>query len=222
MKLEARNIMKQFDECILKDISLNINEKDILAVTGPSGCGKSTLLSILGLLIRPTEGEILYNGEDVSQMSDKKVSALRNREFGFIFQNTQLLNSLTVLENILLPANIAHESGRMKRAKELIMEFGLGDRMAYYPYQLSIGQRRRASIARALLLEPRIIFADEPTNDLDGERAGWVEDFLLSLPRQGYSVVVVSHDQKFVNRITKQYEIKEKQLFKRETYSFNL
>lgn len=222
MKLEARNIMKRFDECILKDISLTLNEKDILAVTGPSGCGKSTLLSILGLLIRPTEGEILYNGEDVGRMSDRRVSALRNREFGFIFQNTQLLNSLTVLENVLLPANIARVSGCRERAKEMLLEFGLGDRMAYYPYQLSIGQRRRVSIARALLLKPRIIFADEPTNDLDEERAGWVEDLLLSLPQRGYSVVVVSHDRKFVNRITKQYEIKEKQLFKRETYSHNL
>lgn len=212
MKLEAKEIIKKYDECILDKISLEIKKSEILAITGPSGCGKSTLLSILGLLMPPTAGEVLYNGVKTSNMSDRQRAAIRSREFGFIFQNTQLLNSLTVLENVLLPADLARIRGKEKPAKELLAELGLKDRLSYYPYQMSIGQRRRASIARALIMEPKLIFADEPTNDLDEERTRWVEDYLLSLPQKGYSVVIVSHDMGFVGRIPNRYKLENKKL----------
>lgn len=209
MELEARKVTKQYDECILEQVSLTVKQNEIIAISGPSGCGKSTLLFILGMLSKPTAGELLYNGKNMSEASDKEISAIRSRKFGFVFQDTRLLNNYTVLENVLLPAEIAGEKGLAKKAKRLLTEFGLEKRLSYYPYQLSIGQRRRVSIARALILSPEILFADEPTNDLDEKRAQWVEDLLTGLPEKNCSVVVASHDKHFLDKISCRYEIKD-------------
>ena len=212
--LEAKNISKQYNDCILKDVSIKIHEKEVVAITGPSGSGKSTFLFMLGQLTKPTSGEIIYNGRDLKGLSDKELSKIRNQEFGFIFQDTQLLNSYTVLENVLLPTEIAGKRRMLKKAKELLAELGLIDRLNYYPYQLSIGQLRRVSIGRALIMEPQIIFADEPTNDLDEKRAAEIESLLLSLPDKGCAVVLVTHDSKFVQKVKCCYEIKGTSLVK--------
>lgn len=213
MELTAQKIKKQYDECILDDVFLTIKQNEITAICGPSGSGKSTLLFILGMLARPTAGEIIFNGKNMTDASDKEISEIRLREFGFVFQDTRLLNNYTVLENVLLPAEIACEKGLTKRARQLLEKFGLENRLSYYPYQLSIGQRRRVSIARALILSPKILFADEPTNDLDEERAQWVEKLLLELPENNCSVVVASHDKHFLDKISCRYEIRNTKVY---------
>lgn len=210
MLLQAEQISKRYgEETILRQVSLELDTAQAVAITGPSGSGKSTLLSILGLFLQPSQGHLFYQGKEVSTCSDQEASAIRNSEFGFIFQSTQLVPSLTVLDNVLVPGLLARRKGLEPRAKELLCQMGMENRLDFYPYQLSIGQRRRVSIARALLLQPKIVFADEPTNDLDPLRANWVSDFLLRLPEQGTAVVLVSHDPAVVQKVGKRYEIKD-------------
>lgn len=213
--LEAKNISKQYNDCILENVSIKIHDKEVVAISGPSGSGKSTLLFMLGQLTKPSSGEIFYKNKNLQELSDKEVSKIRNEDFGFIFQDTQLLNSYSVLENVLLPTEIAGKKGMLKKAKDMLIEFGLKERLDYYPYQLSIGQRRRVSIARALIMEPKIIFADEPTNDLDEKRAVEIEDLLLSLPNRGCAVVLVTHDSRFLKKVPCCYEIDGTHLVKK-------
>lgn len=201
MLLEAINISKRYGhETIFKDISLGVAEGESMAVTGPSGIGKSTLLSILGLLLNPSDGEIWFQQKRVSDLSDDEQSRLRNRFFGFIFQNPQLIGSLSVKDNVLVPAYLARKTNLEAKAKQILKEMGLENRLNYFPYQLSIGQKRRVAVARALIMEPSVIFADEPTNDLDPERAAWMSEFLFQLPKQGYALVLVTHDRKLAGK----------------------
>lgn len=210
MLLQAEQISKRYgEETILCQVSLELDVAQAVAVTGPSGSGKSTLLSILGLFLQPSEGRLFYQGKEVSACSDREASAIRNSEFGFIFQSTQLIPSLTVLDNVLVPSLLARRKGLEERAKELLCQMGMEQRLGFYPYQLSIGQRRRVSIARVLLLRPKLVFADEPTNDLDPQRADWVSNYLLGLPEQGTSVILVSHDPGVVQKVEKRYQIKD-------------
>ena len=201
MILEAKNICKNYgDETILQDVCLRLGEGESVAVTGASGCGKSTLVSILGLLLAPDGGELLLDGTDLLALDDRRRSQIRNRHFGFIFQSTQLIGSLTALDNVLVPAHIAGERGLEKPARELLARFGLGERLYHYPHQLSIGQKRRACLARALLLAPQFIFADEPTNDLDPAIAAEIGDCLFDLPAQGRTLLLVTHDHTLATR----------------------
>ena len=195
MSLTAVNISQCYgQETILHEVSLGVTLGQSLAITGPSGSGKSTLLSILGLLLPPTSGEVLFDGTATSTLSDDERSRLRNRTFGFIFQHPQLLGALSVLDNVLVPARFARQSGLEDEAKRLLTELGLAHRLAHLPHQLSIGQKRRVALARALLLEPRVVFADEPTNDLDTKHAGDVGRMLFELPKRGAALVIVTHD----------------------------
>lgn len=196
MILDAKKLEKTYgEECIVRDIDIHLEAGDALAITGPSGRGKSTLLSMLGLLLQPTAGQLLYDGQDVTAMSDGVRSKLRNRTCGFLFQHVQLIGSLRALDNVLVPALLDRRKHMEERAKELLTELGLEDRLYHYPHQLSVGQKRRVALARALLLEPSIIFADEPTNDLDPENAAAVGEYLLGLPKQGRILVLVTHDR---------------------------
>ncbi|RHT69362.1 ABC transporter ATP-binding protein [Ruminococcaceae bacterium AM28-23LB] len=206
MQLEAINIEKAFDGSgtILRDINLCLNNGESISITAPSGRGKSTLLSVMGLLLRPTKGEILLDGRNISGLSDKEKAAVRNKHFGFVFQSAQLIGSLTALENTCVPALLAGEK-KTERALELLEQFGMKERANYYPHQLSIGQLRRLSVARAMLMDAPFIFADEPTNDLDPENSQVIMDYLLDIPNQGRSLILVTHDAEFASKTNKQY-----------------
>jgi ABC-type lipoprotein export system ATPase subunit len=195
MLIEAIGVTKRFEnDTVLNEVSVGIAAGESLAITGPSGSGKSTLMSMLGLLLEPTQGEIRFEGKNASELSDNDRSKLRNRSYGFIFQNPQLIGSLSVLDNVLVPARLARKRGLETSAKRVLESLGLEHRLHHLPHQLSVGQKRRVAIARALLLEPAVIFADEPTNDLDQELAGRIGEFLLELPRKGCALMLVTHD----------------------------
>lgn len=201
MLIEAIGVRKDFgDETILHDVSISVAAGESLAITGPSGSGKSTLLSMMGLLLQPSAGEVRFMGRNVSGISDDERSRLRNRSYGFIFQNPQLIGSLSVLDNVLVPARLARRKGVESDARKTLDSLGLGHRLKHLPHQLSIGQKRRVAVARALLLGPEVVFADEPTNDLDQALAARIEDYLLELPRRGVALVYVTHDKVFAGK----------------------
>jgi putative ABC transport system ATP-binding protein len=185
----------------------------VTTIVGPSGSGKTTLLALLALLLEPTSGEIRVAGRNAGGLSDGERSRLRNTFYGFIFQSAQLVGSLSVLDNVLLPAFLAGKT-REKRvvARELLDRLGLSARADFLPHQLSLGQKRRVALARALLLRPKVILADEPTNDLDARRASQVADFLLGLPADGYALVLVTHDRVLAERAGNRWEIHEGKL----------
>jgi putative ABC transport system ATP-binding protein len=166
------------------------------------------LLALLALLLEPTSGRILVDGRDAGSLSDAVRSRLRNDFYGFVFQTAQLVGSLSVLDNVLLPATLKGIA-RLKRdeAWALLDRLGLSSRATFLPHQLSLGQKRRVALARALVLQPPVILADEPTNDLDPKRARQIADFLLGLPREGYAVVLVTHDHALAERAGNRHEI---------------
>lgn len=213
MLLEAIDLGKRFgNETILDAVSLSLARGQSLSVTGPSGSGKSTLLSLLGLLLQPSCGEVRFMGQLVSELSDEERSRLRNRSFGFIFQNPQLIGSLSVLDNVLVPARLARRRGMEKAATTLLCQLGLEHRLKHLPHQLSIGQKRRVAMARALLLEPALLFADEPTNDLDEKLAAEVGDYLLGLPGDGCALVVVTHDLSLARKADRRVQLAQSRL----------
>lgn len=201
--LEARGIMKEYDgETILAGCDLAVNSGDVVAVVGASGEGKSTLLSILGLLLTPSAGQVLVEGQETSGWNDRDLSALRARSFGFLFQHTQLIGSLRAIDNVLVPACFggADMGKAAVRAEDLTAHFGLLNRVNHYPHQLSVGQKRRVALARALVLAPRLVIADEPTNDLDEVTAGAVVDSLLGFADASHAVLCATHDLDLARR----------------------
>lgn len=212
--LEAENVSRSYGtETILQNVSLQVRAGETTTIVGPSGSGKTTLLALLALLLEPSSGRIQVAGRDVGKLSDAERSQLRNTFYGFIFQTAQLIGSLSVLDNILLPAFLAGKA-REKRvaARELLDRLGLSARANFLPHQLSLGQKRRVALARALVLRPAVILADEPTNDLDARRAAQVANFLLGLPAEGYALVLVTHDQHLAERAGNQWLIQEGKL----------
>lgn len=196
--LEVKDISKSFgDNEIIRSTSLSVNAGDTIAFTSPSGSGKSTMLSMVGLLLTPDSGEILLeDGTNALVLDDKALSRLRQRLFGFVFQSTQLVGSLRAIENVTAPTGFAGklDFDATERAKELLERFGLADRMYHYPSQLSVGQKRRVAVARAIIMNPRIIIADEPTNDLDEESAQTVIDALFAYAADGNALLYATHD----------------------------
>jgi putative ABC transport system ATP-binding protein len=180
----------------LAGVDIQIGAGEFVAIMGPSGSGKSTLLNILGLLDRPTRGTFHLGGHDVSTMDDDAASALRNSHIGFVFQSFHLLPRLSVLENVLLPLRYADNQTQDKssRARELLSRMGLDDRLNHLPSELSGGQQQRVAICRALLLEPPLLLADEPTGNLDSKSAQNVMQLLLDLNHAGQTIVLVTHD----------------------------
>lgn len=202
MILSLKNICKQFDDSqVLKDISLELNEGQSVCVMAPSGKGKSTLLSIAGLLLNPTEGEVILCGQDCSTLTDDQKSYLRAETIGFMFQHTQLSGNLRANENISLPANFVHSKKFSNdeiesRTDELLAQFGLTEKKYYFPSQLSIGQKRRIACARALFLKPKLIIADEPTNDLDEDNKRAVIDALFEdVKKENAGLLFATHDE---------------------------
>lgn len=181
---------------VLDDVSLTIEKGEFVAIVGPSGSGKSTLMNMIGGLDKPSKGAVIIEGEDISKLKDKKMSKFRNEKIGFVFQSFNLEATLTALENVMMPLMIAGKPEReMKdRAGSMLQSLGMGDRMKHKPTELSGGQRQRVSIARALVNNPKIVLADEPTGNLDSKSGKAVMEILTDFKKQGYTIVMVTHN----------------------------
>lgn len=180
----------------LKDISLTVNSGDFIAVEGPSGIGKSTLLYVMGTLLQSDQGTYFFEGKDVSAFSDEERSALRAQKIGFMFQDSTMIQALTLRENMIFTQSIGAKKD-IQKVDELLCRFGLEDRANFLPYQLSGGQRRRAMAARSLIHDPALILADEPTNDLDEYWAEKIMGILREQTMKGTAVVMVTHNSRW-------------------------
>ena len=183
---------------VLKSVNVSIKQGEIVSITGPSGAGKSTLLQLLGTLDHPQEGEVLYNGEAVSQLKSNKLADFRNKNIGFIFQFHHLLPEFTAIENVCMPGLIQGISKKeaMIRASELLHKLGLGSRLEHKPNELSGGEQQRVAVGRALMNSPKVIFADEPSGNLDTENAEELHNLFLELRKDfGQTFVIVTHNE---------------------------
>lgn len=186
---------------ILDDVSLSIERGASIAIVGASGSGKSTLLSLLAGLDLPTRGEVRLAGQALSALNEDQRAALRAEHVGFVFQSFQLLSSLTALENVMLPLELHGRSDARERASTLLQRVGLAERTSHYPRQLSGGEQQRVAIARAFASEPKILFADEPTGNLDAATGQRITDLLFQLNReQATTLVMVTHDDRLAER----------------------
>ena len=216
---EARNLSMTYGppESVvhaLVDVSLSIDDGEFLAITGQSGSGKTTLLGLLGLLARPSEGRLLFRGEDTTAFSNSRAASLRNSEIGFVFQSFQLLDRHTALENAgtpLLYADVS-PSERRERARVALEQVGLSDRMDHCPAELSGGEQQRVAIARAIVNSPKVILADEPTGALDSRTGTEVMDLLRMLNRAGTSVVIITHNAEIAAEAQSQVELADGRL----------
>lgn len=196
----------------LKDINLEINANDFISIEGPSGMGKSTLLYVIGTLLKSDSGKLFIDDVDISSMSDVELTNLRAAKIGFLFQDSNMIQALTLKENLEFAENIGRTKGEKpaeSRVDELLEKFGLSDRATYLPHQLSGGQRRRAMAARALINSPKLILADEPTNDLDDKWAKTIIDMLKEECSKGAAVVLVTHNDKWAKVADKRYSLDE-------------
>ena len=185
----------EIESTALNEVSFEIKKGEFVSVMGPSGCGKSTLLNILGMLDKPESGSYEFNGIEVSKLNEKGRSLKRKGNIGFIFQNFNLIDELTVFENIELPLiyNKVSSSERKKRVNELIEKIGIAHRASHFPQQLSGGQQQRVAVARALITRPNLILADEPTGNLDSSHGNEVMELLCELNEEGTTIVMVTH-----------------------------
>lgn len=186
---------------VLRDVSFSLNAGDSLAIVGPSGSGKTTLLGLCAGLDLPTSGDVLLAGESLQGRDEDARAQLRNTHVGFVFQNFQLIPTLTGLENVLVPLELRGESGREAEAQALLERVGLGERGDHYPVQLSGGEQQRIALARAFINNPKILFCDEPTGNLDGETAANMIELVFGLNRErGTTLVLVTHDRDLAQR----------------------
>lgn len=215
--LKARDVVKTYGKkentfVALKGVSLDISEGESVAIIGKSGSGKSTLMHILAALDRPDSGELELNGKNVEHFKDRDLDRLRNHDFGFIFQQFFLNYRETVLENVMLPLKIAGVSGRerKKRAMEALAEVDMTNKANNRASDLSGGQKQRVCIARALVAAPKVIFADEPTGNLDSENGQRVEELLFSLNKQrGITLIIVTHDDELAEKCDRRLYMKD-------------
>ena len=198
---------------ILHDLSLDLCRGDSLAIVGSSGSGKSTLLGLLAGLDLPSSGSIHLAGQDLSQLDEDQRARLRAEQVGFVFQSFQLLDSLNALENVMLPLELEGHADARQRARALLERVGLGQRLSHYPRQLSGGEQQRVAIARAFVAEPAVLFADEPTGNLDSHTGERICDLLFALNRErGATLVLVTHDARLAQRCKRQIRLEAGQL----------
>jgi lipoprotein-releasing system ATP-binding protein len=220
--LEARNVSKSYPTArgpltILSGVSLSLEQGEAISIVGPSGTGKSTLLYILGALEPPTSGSVTLDGRDPFTLSDKDLSAFRNKEVGFVFQDHCLLPQCTVLENVLIPTMVAPPDGNVQaRARQVLDQVGLSQRLDHRPAELSGGEKQRVAIARALIRGPKLLLCDEPTGNLDHHTATQVADLLLEVNRASKAIlVVVTHSAELAARFPKSFELTDGMLKQR-------
>ena len=186
---------------VLRDVDLSLARGDTLAIVGPSGSGKTTLLGLCAGLDSPSSGTVALAGHDLGPLDEDARARVRNDHVGFIFQNFQLLSTLTALENVLVPLELRGHGADRKQAEQLLAKVGLGERMHHHPAQLSGGEQQRVALARAFVNRPQILFADEPTGNLDGDTARWVVDMVFDLnAAAGTALVLVTHDLELAKR----------------------
>jgi len=216
MLLEITNLSKNYLSPdgevtipILKNISLNADKGESIAIVGPSGSGKSTLLNLIGTLDKPSSGTVLLNGQDVTAVTDVEVATIRNRQIGFVFQQHHLLPQCTVLENVLMPTLPQKSSaGATERAKQLLDRVGLSQRLDHRPGQLSGGECQRAAVVRALINQPLLVLADEPTGALDARTSCELSQLLVDVNKElETTLIVVTHSTELAARMSQQYEL---------------
>lgn len=204
--LEARGLTKEFASgthrlTVLRDVSFQVPQGALVSIVGPSGSGKTTLLGLLAGLDTPTRGAVLLDGADLTAMTEDQRARLRGEKVGFVFQSFQLIPTLTAIENVQVPLELRGDGGAATRARELLARVGLGDRLDHFPSQLSGGEQQRVAIARAFVNQPRILFADEPTGNLDGATGAKIVALLEALNREsGSTIVLVTHDLTLAER----------------------
>jgi len=218
--LEASSVSKTYfleNETIdvLKNADLKVKEGSFVVITGPSGSGKSTLLNILGSLDRPTSGKVVFDAIDVFSYDDRRLSGIRNKKMGFVFQFHHLLAEFSCLENVALPAlvNGSNPIAAYKKAQELLDKFDIGDKKNRLPDEISGGERQRVAIARAMVNDPLIVFADEPTGNLDEDNTNKLLDVFVSLKEEGRTVILVTHALDIAKAGTEVYRLKERRLY---------
>ena len=219
--LQLRAVSKRFDAKesaehlhILREVALDLRAGESLAIIGPSGSGKSTLLNIIGTLDRPTSGQVTLAGRDLSQLGDDELAAVRNRAIGFVFQSHHLLPHCTVLENVLVPLlandDIKARTGAKPRAEQLLKRVGLGGRLSHRPGELSGGERQRVAVVRALINQPKLLLADEPTGALDRASAQEMAKLLGELNREdGVTLIVVTHALDLARQMGRVLELRD-------------
>ena len=211
--IELRGITKAYGTAhpvrILHGIDLRVEANDYVAIVGQSGSGKSTLLKVIGLMHRPTSGRIAFHGKDVTEANDDERTRIRGREVGFVFQSFQLIPHLTLVENVELPLFYQRVSrrARRRRAEEILERVGLSHRLTHVPNELSGGECQRAAVARALVTNPSILLADEPTGNLDVETSGAIETLFHDLHEGGATIVLITHDEGLASRVPRTVRI---------------
>ncbi|HAQ02931.1 TPA: macrolide ABC transporter ATP-binding protein [Candidatus Nomurabacteria bacterium] len=201
MLIELKDIIKNYDNGgvitkVLRGVSLSVDEGEFVAIMGPSGSGKSTLMHTIGFLDKPTSGTYLFDGEDTSSFNDDELARIRNERIGFVFQSFNLLPRTSVLDNVILPLLYnTSKANQESRAKLALESVGLGERIHFMSNQISGGQKQRVAIARALVCDPKVIFADEPTGNLDSKSGATVMNILERLNKDGRTIILVTHDR---------------------------
>ncbi len=223
MLIEIRNLSKKYEMgdqevLALNDISLTINRNEYVAIMGPSGSGKSTLMNILGCLDTPTSGDYLFNKTNVSTLDDDELSAMRNKEIGFVFQNFNLLPKLNALQNVEMPLIYAgiKSAERKQRAVDALNKVSLAERMLHKPSELSGGQRQRVAIARALVSKPGILLADEPTGALDSKTGAEIMQLFRDLHQEGNTIILITHEQEVADHANRTIHIRDGKIFSDE------
>lgn len=215
--LQLKNVSKNYLRAssrveVLKGIDLDIYKGDAVCILGASGAGKSTLLHILGALDQPSSGTVLFDGKDLNKMGDEALAELRNKDLGFVFQFHHLLSEFSALENVMLPARIGgvRENEARTRATMLLQTMGLSERAHHFPSEMSGGEQQRVAVARALVQNPKILLADEPTGNLDTQNSIQIQELLFNLKlKMGLTLVVVTHDSQFATRFARRMNLKD-------------
>ena len=214
-KIEARGIVKSFGNLtVLRSVDFCAEAAEVVSIVGASGAGKSTLLQILGSLSDPDQGQVFIDGVDIFSLSSNQLADFRNQKIGFVFQFHHLLPEFTALENVMIPGMIAKKSraALQARAEALLAEMGLADRMTHKPSELSGGEQQRVAIARALINEPAILFADEPSGNLDSKTKAEIHQLFFDLrDRYGLTIVLVTHDKELAQMSDRQLEMRDGQ-----------